>query len=130
MLPFEQAATQRLTTDALIQERATELVGRAVTRQLWLLFLDANDVQLPLIVPLDDLPSMPLGDTEVYREIIDACGAASVVAAIERYGEETLTESDRAWARHLRANIGPVLRGILLSHRLGVRWIAEDDYAV
>jgi hypothetical protein len=132
MISYDSAATQPLTTDALIHERATALVGRAVRRQLWLLFLDENDVQLPVIVPIDDIPVSPpdvlmLG----VADIADEVSAASVIAVIERFGDETLTPGDTAWARHLRESCAAAsvpLRAILLSHRHGVRWVAEDDY--
>lgn len=132
MLSFDHAATRPLTTDALIQQRATELVGRAVRRQLWLFFLDENDVQLPLIVPIDDLPVSPPDEPMLgIADFADAAGASCIVAVLERYGDDALTSGDKAWARSLREGCGATsirLRAILLSHRRGVRWVAQDDY--
>lgn len=132
MLSYESAATLPLSTDALIHERATQLVGRAVRRQLWLFFLDEHDVQLPVIMPIDDLPmSPPSGLIPGIATFSEAVGASSVVAVLERYGDATLSPSDTAWARQLRETCTATsvrLRAILLSHRRGVRWVAEDDY--
>jgi hypothetical protein len=131
MLSYDSAATQPLTTDALIHERATALVGRAVRRQLWLLFLDEHDLQLPVIMPIDDLPvSPPDGAKLPIAAIAQEVGARSVVVVLERYGDDTLTENDKEWARHLRESCAATsvrLRAILLSHRRGVRWVAVDD---
>jgi hypothetical protein len=132
MLSYDSAATQPLTTDALIHERANALVGRAVRRQLWLLFLDDRDLQLPIIVPIDDLPvAPPEGAMLAIADIAEEVGARAVVAVLERYGDEALTAGDREWARQLRQSCAATsvrLRAILLSHRTGVRWVAEDDY--
>jgi hypothetical protein len=132
MLSHDRAATLPLHTDALIRERARQLVGRAIRRQLWLFFLDEHDVQLPLLVPIDDLPPLPPDEPMVgLVALAEEVGAASVVAVLERFGDETLTPADVAWARHLRDSTTATsirLRAILLSHRRGVRWIAPDDY--
>jgi hypothetical protein len=131
MLPFDQAALEPLTTDVLIQQRVADLVGRAIRRQLWLFFLDENSVQLPLVMPCDDLPVYPPDDpVPVYADFAEGCGATSIVAVLERFGDDELTPADTAWARHLHdscAGLVP-LRAVLLSHRRGIRWIAEDDY--
>lgn len=121
-----------LTSDELIQERVTAMVGRAISRQLWLMFLDDRDAQLPPLIPLPTLPTLPSEDrVPDFRRTADAVGASGIIVVLERYGEEALTASDRAWARHIHLGCadGPVrLRGILLSHARGVRWIAPDDY--
>jgi hypothetical protein len=130
MLSFDQASLHPLTTDAQVQLRASQLVGRAVRRQLWIMLLDENDVQLPVIVPIDDLPPAPDGDLP-FAYIVESTGAAAVFVVLERYGGEELTPADRAWAKHVRDGCAAAsvrLRGILLSHRRGVRWMAEDDY--
>lgn len=131
MLPYDQAALEPLTTDALIQQRVTDLVGRAVRRQLWLFFLDDNEVQLPVILPLDDLPARPSPDNPLpFADLAESYGASAIVAVLERYGDDEITDVDIAWARALHAAcLGRVrLRGVLLSHRRGIRWIAEEDY--
>jgi hypothetical protein len=132
---FEESALQPLRSDAEIQERVEALIGRANMRQLWLLFLDELDVQLPLLIPIDGLPAVPSDDqtAEVLdrvSEVMGEIGASSVIIVIERYAAATLTEHDIAWAQSLRRGCeasGVVLRAQLLSHRAGVRWIAHDD---
>jgi hypothetical protein len=62
---------------------------------------------------------------------MDAAGASSVVVVIERYASSGLTTSDLAWARALHEALEVderELRGVLLSHNRGVRWVAQDDY--
>jgi hypothetical protein len=132
MLSFDQSAMTPLHTDAQLQERAARLVGRAVHRQLWIMFLDENDYQLPLLVPCDELPDLPPEWPIPLGDFVDAAGAAAIFVVLERYASEQLTAADLAWAKHV-ANSCTVasvdLRGILLSHRKGVRWVAADDYA-
>ncbi len=131
---YEDSKLVPLSTDALIQQRAAALIGKAIRRQLWVMFLDGNDVQLPVLVPIDGLPTEPgEGDqlSRALRELVDGVGAHSVVLVLERYGGQELTASDMAWARALHdaaASAEIRLRATLLSHRRGVRWVAQDDY--
>lgn len=132
---YEETRLQPLTTDALIEERVTALIGRASQRQLWFLFLDDKQVQLPLVIPLGELPARPdalVGNlAQSMSEAMAAADARSVIVVIERYADSTLTAADRAWARAVHEGFeqqGIVVRGILLSHRRGVRWVAQDDY--
>lgn len=134
-LTYEEARSHPLTTDALVEERVTALIGRACRHQLWFLFLDENLVQLPVMIPLDDLPSAP--DDSVHglarglARAMEAAGAHSVVVVIERYASSVLSVSDIAWSRAIdeALTLNQIeLRGLLLSHNRGVRWIAPDDY--
>ena len=50
---------------------------------------------------------------------------------IERYAHPELTAADRDWAKCLHDALdeyGVPVRGVLLSHSRGVRWLAQDDY--
>lgn len=132
---YESTITAPLTTDALIQERVSSLVGKACRRQFWLLFLDEDSVQLPLLIPIGDPPAHPQPESDALLGMVEnaaeSVGATSVVVVIERYADESLTASDLAWAAWLDTAFHDheiVLRGMLLSHRRGVRWIAQDDY--
>jgi hypothetical protein len=135
-LEFEEAQLQPLTSDDDIQERVSTLIGRANIRQLWLLFLDGDGVQLPLLVPIEGLPSKPTpAEAEdivtTIGEIMQTVSASSVVFVWERYGSAQLTAQDAAWARslHVACLVGNVrLRAMLLSHHSGVSWIAQSDY--
>lgn len=133
---YDDARLHPLTTDALIEERVAELLGRAIRRQLWLLFLDEDDVQLPLIVPLEGMPLLPPGlEDETLGALLgrfkDLAAAHSFIFVLERYADAELSSADIAWSRalHLACDAAQVpLRGILVSHRAGVRWVAQDDY--
>jgi sugar phosphate isomerase/epimerase len=124
-----------LTTDRDIEQRVSDLIGRAHSRQLWLLFLDEFDIQLPVLIPIEGLPLEPTHDecarvVDRVRELMGEIGATTVVTVLERYGPATLTARDTAWARSLRhcfADRGVTLRAQLLSHRTGVRWIGDED---
>jgi hypothetical protein len=132
---YDETRLQPLTTDALVQERVADLIGRAIQHQLWFLFLDDEQVQLPLIIPMGELPGRPdafLGTVAAnLHEAMEATAASTVVVVIERYADAALTAADREWALAIhdtfeQAGIG--VRAILLSHRRGVRWVAPDDY--
>ncbi|RLQ84088.1 hypothetical protein D9V28_07555 [Mycetocola zhadangensis] len=130
------ANTQPLVTDELIEQRVSDLIGRASRRQLWLLFLDSDNVQLPLLIPTDDYPGRPTPDhanelANGIRHIAGAARAAQVILVWERYAGSDLTPLDRAWAQQLHnacSGIGVPIRAQLLSHKRGVRWLAPDDY--
>ncbi|HEX4443843.1 MAG TPA: hypothetical protein VHZ81_09750 [Galbitalea sp.] len=132
---YDDTALIPLSSDANIQDRVEQLIGRANQRQLWLLFLDELDLQLPLLIPIDGLPSEPSDEQTAQvldrvREVMGEIGASSLVVVIERYGPATLTPQDIEWSRSLRRACdasGVALRAQLLSHRTGVRWIAADD---
>jgi hypothetical protein len=127
-----------LLTDSDIENRARELIGRANQRQLWLLFLDRDGVQLPLLIPIDGLPLEPTEQeaesiVERLRELMERIEAVAVILVLERYGSDTLTAQDATWFRALAENCssrGVDLRGLLLSHRAGVRWIKRDEYSL
>lgn len=119
-----------------IENRVTELLVHANQRQLWLMFLDDEQVQLPLLIPVDSLPgelteadarafALAIGDTARQLD------AASVLIVLEELHEGELTDRDRTWARLLHAACdaqGTAVRGILLCHNRGVRWMPQDDY--
>ncbi|MEX1078403.1 MAG: hypothetical protein WED09_04775 [Homoserinimonas sp.] len=132
---FQDTRSQPLTSQAQVEERVRALIGRACRHQLWFLFLDGNQVQLPLMIPLDDLPSAP-DDTvhdlaRAMGQAMEAAGAESIIVVIERYASSALTPVDMAWAKgiHDAFDLERLdLRGVLLSHNRGVRWVAQDDY--
>lgn len=132
---FDDLALEPLTTDAALQSRVHDLVGVALRRQLWLMFLDEQDCQLPLLMPADVPRAPEEGDlvrfAGVLRELVSAVGASSVVVTFERAGDDGLDADDRRWfwlihraAQRAQAR----LRGPLLAHSAGVRWVAAEDY--
>jgi hypothetical protein len=134
-VPYEESQLLPLITDQDIERRVADLIGRANSRQLWLLFLDEFDIQLPLLIPIEGLPSEPTDEQaeavlERVREVMGEIGATAVITVIERYGAPALTMQDAAWVRALRhgcSHRGVTLRAQLLSHRTGVRWIGTEE---
>ncbi|HEY8914232.1 hypothetical protein [Lacisediminihabitans sp.] len=132
---YSESLLQPLTTDALVEQRVSALVGRACRRQLWFLFLDEHQVQLPLIIPVGDPPTRPDASVRNLAEGIsiamESAAAASVIVVIERFADQAVTPADTEWARTIDEEFrekGLRVRGFLLSHRRGVRWLAPDDY--
>ena len=123
-----------LLTDADVLDRVRQLVGPAVTdRQLWLLFVDGDGRQSPVVVPVAGIPERPnpgglAGLDAVLAQVRDDLatdlGAGSVVLALERLGPDATLPGDRDWARVLTdccTGAEIELRGIFLSTRGGVR---------
>jgi len=135
MISAAEAAQRPLTTDDEIVERVGELVGAAIRRQVWLLLLDERDVQLPVLIPVDGLPPWPGDEGHVFaRHVADAVydtAVARVLVVWERPGRAALDDEDRAWAREIAlgfARADLAVRGQLLSHDRGVRWLRPDEY--
>lgn len=123
-----------LRTDADVLERVRSLVGDAITnRQLWLMFVDGDDRQAPVVLPISDVPRYPhkelLGNlAEIIAGLRDQLrtdrGPGSVILTVERFGSDEITAIDGEWASALRAcclRAQVALRGIFLSTRCGVR---------
>ncbi len=106
--------------DDLVRHVAA-IVPTAVRRQLWTLFFDADDVALPLMVPLEGVPDAPdPAALEHYGDALDAVaaefGAASVAFVLERPGPGVSSPSDHHWGdalaglgRHHAFEVRPVL---------------------
>lgn len=132
---YDLSRTTNLTTDEHIVERLNSLLDGAIVRQVWLMFLDENDVQLPVIMPCY-LPSKPDPDAsrhfaKTLREFCDEVDAATAVITFERPGSRTVTARDRAWLRTLRAGCVAAqhpFRGPYLCHDGGVVSVPPDDY--
>lgn len=132
--PFDDVADVSLATDEALLERVRDLVEGAYRQQLWFMFLDEDDRQLPLLVPLDvpDRPghelANPLGP--FVAALVDEVRPRSVVVVLERPGSDELTCGDREWFAVVddacRA-AGVVRRGPILAHDDGFRWIAAED---
>ena len=132
---YDDTTLHPLISDALIEQRVADLIGRARQRQLWFLFLDDHDIQLPVLIPISDPPPRPgptiAGLIDVIAAQFEAIEACWVVVVLERYADSTVSAGDRAWARALSESFDErrvPFRAMLISHRLGVRWLAPDDY--
>lgn len=125
-----------LRTDEELADGVYQLLGPALRRQVWLLFLDEDSYLQPLVMPCDDLPepmtsadSLTLG--RFAGAAVEHIGASSTVLVVERPSGPWLTEPDRALMRGMHDGClaaGTPVRAVLLSHRRGVRWVARDDY--
>ena len=134
MQKYNDTREHPLTTDEHVLARAKMLLGTAVRRQLWFMFLDGDNIQLPLLMPTDVPRSPdnanPADLARFIRGIVDAEDAATIIVALERRGSEEITSDDRAWFQLVReacVMIELPQRGPLLCHTSGVRWVAADD---
>jgi hypothetical protein len=124
-----------LTTDEEVLARVRTVVGAARTRQLWILFVDGDGRQSPVVVPIADVPHRPeprglAGLTRVLRglrgELVTDRGPGAVIVARERPGGDTVLDADREWAAALAETCrtaGVALRATVLSTPGGVRWL-------
>jgi hypothetical protein len=131
--PFDDVADVSLATDEALLERVRDLVEGAYRQQLWFMFLDDHDCQLPLLIPFD-VPDRPdrRGDQldPFVAALVDEVRPRSIVVVLERPGGDELTLGDREWfavvdrACHAA---GVQRRGPILAHDDGFRWIAAED---
>ena len=134
---YEDTHEHPLITDEDVLERVTLLVRNALRRQLWLMFLDGEDRQLPVLMPTD-VPANPKTTdatnlARFIRGVNDELEATSIVVSLERRGSDEISNDDRAWFRLVRDACAMAelrLRGPLLVHTRGVRWVAAEEYAI
>ncbi len=126
-----------LADDDDLRERIESLLGTANSRQVWLMFLDATDCQLPTLMPTY-VPKQPEPDDVEWLEqmvstVADGIGAATVVMVFERSGPSELSASDCSWLRLLSAastGSGIGSRAPLLCHDGGVRLVPPDEFEI
>jgi hypothetical protein len=127
-----------LHTDADVLRRVEQLVGPATAgRQLWIMFLDGDGRQAPVVVPVSDLPRRPQhgpldGLSRILAGLRDDlatdAGPGAVVLTFERIGTDTVLPADREWAAALTTacgRAGIALRGLFLSTAGGVRGLPD-----
>jgi hypothetical protein len=121
-----------LSTDAEVLDRVDQVIGNDARRDrtLWLLFLAADAVQLPVVVPIDDVPASPGPDAArcicdmIAQVLHDAAPGGSVVITLVRGNGLSVTDPDRQWLMALRASAartGVHLRMLCLATRDGAR---------
>ncbi|MGQ0573916.1 MAG: hypothetical protein ACT4RN_06885 [Pseudonocardia sp.] len=132
------ATAAPLHTDADVLARVHDIVGPAVAHhQLWIMLVDGDGRQSPVIVPISPVPPAPAalvtGLTTVLAGLRDdlatAAGPGSVVLTLERHGPDAVLPSDRAWADTLAgacAGAGLALRGFHVSTPGGVARVPES----
>lgn len=131
---FADVDNVSVDTDDALRDRVALLLEAAFRRQLWFMFLDDESFQLPLLMP-SSIPRRPgRGHTEHFAhfigDIVDELDAAAVVFVLERPGSDKVSASDREWLALAVAacrEAGVVLRGPLLCHDGGLRWIGPED---
>jgi hypothetical protein len=113
-----------------------QLVGRAtVARQLWIMFVDGDGRQAPVILPISDIPLRPEARVidnlaavmaGMCTDLATDVGGGSVVLTLERIGRDAVLAGDRQWAYALREachRTGAAVRGVYLSTSGGVHRI-------
>ncbi len=107
-LPDALDAHTPLPARADLDRRVRQLIPCAVQRQLWLLLFDENDVQMPVMIPIGDLPlhaDGPAVDGEGVLELLVMMAkeftVASFVFVLEREGSRSLSDDDIAWLTYL-----------------------------
>ena len=113
--------------DLLLDENARQL------RSVLLLFLDADDVQLPVVVPIDDVPDRPdpmLAGSACWliaEALAQHAGGGSAIVVLTRPGAVQPDDTDRRWSQLLlvaaRQHRAPI-RIICLATPGGVRWLS------
>jgi hypothetical protein len=117
-----------LSTDADLLAMATEFVGPALRRQVWMITLDDEQRLGPLVSQIDDVPVdadpidvARLADT--FRFVVrEVPGAASVVLVWERPGSPDVRMQEADWIAGLAATDAPI-RAQLISSDDGVHLV-------
>jgi hypothetical protein len=105
-------------------------------RCLWLIFFDDRSRLQPVIMPIEDIPSEPdalvvANLARVVGELIDDGTASSCALLLSRPGADSMTDSDRTWARALRTEFGTRSPWpVHLATRNSVRVFAPDDLLI
>jgi hypothetical protein len=134
-MPIPNAAdAPPLLTEHDVLHRVRQLVGPAsAVRQLWIMFVDGDSRQAPVIVPIADIPRRPQagpldGLTRILAGLREGLatdvGPGSVILTLERVGTDEALPADDEWAGALAATCeraGMALRGVFLSTDGGVR---------
>jgi hypothetical protein len=121
-----------LDTDTDVLDRVDQLISHGARRgrSLWLSFLAADAVQLPVVVPIDDVPTNPEPGAAgsichvIARVLNDAVPGGSVVITLVRDDGPGVTDSDQQWLMALQdaaARAGVRLRMFCLATTDGVR---------
>jgi len=119
--------------DAAMLERARTLIRCGYARRMWLLLLDEDDLQQPLLPQIDGIPRSPGADATmtlhgVLEQLEGYCSQVAVV--LERPGSAEPQPDDLAWADAIRRGADGSrvrMRGVLLAHSGGVDALGQGD---
>lgn len=105
----EAAAQQPLTASRDKVARVRDLLAPASNpAQLWVLLLDRNSYQSPLMIPIDERPAMP--DPALLESVVSAVSSLAheqlgngcqAMFVLERMGPFGITAQDHCWAAAL-----------------------------
>lgn len=134
---FDDVADVSLADDEALLARVRDLVEGAYRRQLWFMLLDDENRQLPVLIPHD----VPRAPTLRYPEalsslltgLVEEVRPGAIVVVLERPGSDILTSADRAWFALVQDAVreaGAGMRGPILAHDDGFRWVAAEDFLV
>lgn len=139
--------TLPLHDDDTLQMALETLLAPVVRRQLWMLFLDEDDVLMSPLMPSDVVegdPRLPYPGAEehfddrpaaqavadCFAAVMRECGIPQLVMVWERPGRGPIDPETREWARELAARLGAqgvrVRAQCLLGDR-GLRLLRPDD---
>jgi hypothetical protein len=121
-----------ISSDADVLGRVDQLIDTddRRDRSLWLFFLTADAVQLPVVVPIDDMPISPDPDTawsicHLIADVLrDSVPGGSAVITLVRESGLIVAGPDRQWLTALRSAAGSAglpLRMLCLATRDGTR---------
>jgi hypothetical protein len=127
-----------LVTDADVLRRVDRLLDGDSRRErgVWLMFLSGDGTQLPVVVPIDDVPERPdpqlVGNLchMIADVLADAAPDGSAVVTLTRPGSEAVDDTDRYWFRTLHGAAreqGVTVRMLCLATRDGIRQLTLDD---
>lgn len=127
-------------SDAELTDRWAAVLDPPIfgARSLWLMWIDADGLMLPIVVPVDDIPSTPSrGTLEGLRQVHIGVAqdhlprGGAVAMALCRPGGPRVTSADRAWARSLHEALDGVpvaqLRAVHLAAGGRVSEIVPSD---
>ncbi|MCU1414272.1 MAG: hypothetical protein JWN80_1612 [Microbacteriaceae bacterium] len=131
---MKRPSREPVTTPDQLLTRVADLVGPASERQLWLMFLDADDIQSPILMPTA-IPARPSSRdaapfSTFLSEVVKATECHSIAVTLERPGPSVVSDDDVAWFRLLETAgcLARVrLRGPLLSSSDGVRLVEQHE---
>jgi hypothetical protein len=116
--PADPVMTDPVVTDQDVLRRVDRLMDQDARRQrsVWLLFLAGDGVQLPVVVPIDDVPERPdpqlVGNLchVIAHVLADAAPEGSAVVTLARPGSETVDDTDCAACTSTTRTVHPVGR--------------------
>lgn len=124
------------TDDELLERWRLLLAGETYDdRTLWVTWYDERGVQLPVVVPVDELPRSPDASfldnlAYVLEGVLREVDGGWVSLALARPGSGLITTDDRAWADEIRATLARhvlVGRPLFLATSSRIRQLVLDD---